>query len=107
KEVCPVDAITKDRITGIVAVDLDLCIGCKACTKACPWAVIKMDYEKGVAVNCDLCAGDPECVRVCTLGALKFLKTGRATASRKSEYARKTAKAMETASSVVQTGGST
>jgi len=103
RAVCPVGAISKDQRTGIVTVDPDLCIGCKACTKACPWGVVNVDTEKGIAVNCDLCGGDPECVKVCAPGALTFARVSRASAPKKFDYADKIAKVIEAFSSTAQT----
>lgn len=96
KDVCPVNAIVKDRKTGVVNIVSNLCIGCKACISACPFGAIHVDYEKGVVVKCDLCNGDPECVKVCTPGALQYVKVGRPTILKKIEYAKRYAKALET-----------
>ena len=37
--VCPTGAAHRDKETGIVTVDADLCIGCKYCIVACPYNV--------------------------------------------------------------------
>lgn len=105
REVCPVGAISKDKATGIVSVEPDLCIGCRVCTKACPWGVMIIDSEKGVAVNCDLCGGDPECVKVCTPGALSYVKVSRATASKKWKYGEDVTRALETQHGKIEEGG--
>jgi len=96
-DVCPVNAIVKDRKTGMVNILSDLCIGCKACTSACPFGAVTMDYEKGIAVKCDLCNGEPECVKVCTPNALQYVEAGRPMVLRRSEYGEKYLKALETA----------
>lgn len=67
-DVCPVSAISKDE-KGIVSVDRNACIGCMACSAACPFDIPKFDSD-GKMVKCDLCGGDPECVKACPAGAL-------------------------------------
>lgn len=74
-EVCPVDAIQVADDTPIL--DIDRCIGCKACLAACPYGAIGFDEVSQRAVKCDLCDGDPLCVKVCNAattmpGALTF-----------------------------------
>ena len=51
---CPEGAITRNE-RGIVLVDNDLCIGCKACIEACPFGAMQFDEEREVAMLCDLC----------------------------------------------------
>ncbi|MBI4296097.1 MAG: 4Fe-4S dicluster domain-containing protein [Chloroflexi bacterium] len=70
RDACPVDAITK-RADGIVLVNQETCIGCKACVPACPFGVMQFDEEKGLANKCDLCVTridqglKPACVSAC------------------------------------------
>jgi Fe-S-cluster-containing dehydrogenase component/CRP-like cAMP-binding protein len=76
---CPTGAITRDA-SGAVDVNQDLCTGCGACAKACPWDAIRLAPrvagETGgsalVASKCDLCRGKtgPACVEACPTGAL-------------------------------------
>ena len=70
KDVCPADAISRnDR--GIVSVDVELCIGCRACVEACPFGAMQFDEDKDVAMMCDLCydrlqnGEEPACSTVC------------------------------------------
>lgn len=71
--VCPSGALKpKDPETGLVALDENICVGCKMCTMACPFGAVVYDAQKGVADKCDLCNGDPECVKFCVYGALEF-----------------------------------
>ncbi len=42
---CPVSAMTKDPITGIVKYSVDACIGCRYCVAACPFNVPRFTYD--------------------------------------------------------------
>ena len=70
KDSCPVDAISRNE-WGIVRVDEELCIGCKACVEACPFGAMQFDEEQEVAMMCDLCYErlkndeEPACSMVC------------------------------------------
>lgn len=72
---CPVDAITKSEADGRVLVDEDLCIGCRACAKACPFGVPQFDADRTMR-KCDLCLDQPgagvapPCVQTCSGHAL-------------------------------------
>lgn len=74
---CPADAIK--RSDGIVLIDEETCIGCKACITSCPFGVIGFNYEKGFADKCSMCvhllreAKEPACTRACPTGALKLV----------------------------------
>jgi Fe-S-cluster-containing dehydrogenase component/DMSO reductase anchor subunit len=73
---CPVDAYTKDPITGIVRHSADACIGCEYCTWNCSYGVPQYNAERGVVGKCDMCYGRislgqaPACVSACPEGAL-------------------------------------
>lgn len=72
---CPVEAITK-REDGIVSIDKDKCIGCGACTIACPFAIPYVSKSSGVAQKCDFCKDlidkgeNPVCVQSCPMRCL-------------------------------------
>ncbi len=78
-EVCPTNAIRKRPEDGVVLVDSELCIGCKACLQACPFQVPQFGAD-GVMQKCDMCltegkvseAGNPPCVRTCPTKALEL-----------------------------------
>lgn len=69
-EICPVTALYT-REDGIVDFDNRRCIGCKACTQACPYDAIFMEPETHTASKCNYCTHrvdiglEPACVVVC------------------------------------------
>jgi Fe-S-cluster-containing dehydrogenase component len=82
---CPTGAIGRDP-AGEVFIREELCTGCGACAKACPWDNIQMavrpiealrpagapgEYAE-LAVKCDLCRGfeGPACVQACPTGSI-------------------------------------
>ena len=77
-DACPTGAMQRRDKDGIVFVDAELCVGCKACIKACPWGVPQWDSNTGKVAKCDLCKDridqglKPACVTKCTTGALQF-----------------------------------
>ena len=75
--VCPTGAAHRDKETGIVTVDADLCIGCKYCYQACPFGV--PTYSSAAMDKCDCCTlggtrpgNAPRCAEACKFGALHF-----------------------------------
>lgn len=84
--VCPVSAMKKDPVTGIVTNDPDICTGCRYCMVACPFNVPKYEYNNpfGQILKCQLCnqkgverldKGElPGCVEVCPTGAVIYGK---------------------------------
>ena len=69
-EICPVTALYT-RSDGIVDFDDRRCIGCKACTQACPYDALYMHPSEHTAAKCNYCSHrtdiglEPACVVVC------------------------------------------
>src|SRR5712664_3803615 len=68
--ICPTNALFK-RPDGIVDLDGDVCIGCRACMVACPYDQLFIDPNTHTAEKCNFCANRvenellPACVSVC------------------------------------------
>ena len=77
---CPVSALTKDPVTGIVGYNPDACIGCRYCQLACPFNIPKFEFDKPFPkiVKCEMCRhlqaqGEiPACCAACPTGATLF-----------------------------------
>lgn len=73
--ICPVNALVK-RPDGIVDVDREACIGCRACMQACPYDALYMNEDLHAVEKCHFCAHrvekglEPACVTVCPVGAI-------------------------------------
>jgi Fe-S-cluster-containing dehydrogenase component len=101
--VCPVGAISKKE-DGSVAVDENMCTGCKLCVDACPYGLMFFNEVTGYAGHCDLCASrveaglEPACVQHCIGGALQFVAQEEAAAMIAGQHALKIGKVFYTSS---------
>jgi len=74
-EICPVRALEK-RPDGIVDIDPQACIGCKACMQGCPYDALYINESSGTAEKCHFCAHRteqglaPACAVVCPTEAI-------------------------------------
>ncbi len=70
-DVCPTGASFKRDEDGIVLVEPDMCIGCKACMIACPYDARYYDESAHTVDKCTFCLPrisnglDPACVTTC------------------------------------------
>jgi Fe-S-cluster-containing hydrogenase component 2 len=72
-DACPVDAF--HRRDGVVHLKEEVCIGCRACVRACPFGAMYLHPDRKVPLKCDLCAdnGEPQCVKMCPTGAIAYM----------------------------------
>jgi len=74
-EICPVRALHK-RPDGIVDIDPQRCIGCKACMQGCPYDALYINESSGTAEKCHFCAHRterglaPACAVICPTEAI-------------------------------------
>lgn len=77
---CPVSAMRKDPVTGVVSHDRDACIGCRYCVAACPFRVPRFTYDQAFPhiSKCQLCRHRmaegkfAACAEVCPTGATLY-----------------------------------
>lgn len=69
-KVCPIKAIAFNEEHGCIAVDTQRCIGCAACTTACPWMMATVNPQVKKSGKCILCG---ECATACPTGALTII----------------------------------
>ncbi len=75
---CPTGAMVKREEDGLVYVQDELCVGCKACIIGCPFGAVQWNPVNLKAVKCDFCKDridqgmEPACVSNCTTKCLSF-----------------------------------
>lgn len=75
--ICPTGAAHKTE-GGVVAIDQEICIGCKNCVVACPFNVPGFSEETGTARKCEFCRQRleqgliPACAAACPVGAIEY-----------------------------------
>ena len=78
--VCPVAALHKDPVTGVVSYDTGKCIGCRYCQVACPFGIPKFQFgsTSPKIIKCQLChhryaeGKYSACCEYCPTGASLF-----------------------------------
>ncbi len=78
--VCPVNAMQKQPVSGIVTYNKEACIGCRYCVLACPFDIPRFDYgsAKPEIHKCQLCnhlwedGGFSACADACPTGATLY-----------------------------------
>lgn len=110
--VCPVGALKKDPVNGVVSYDGDKCFGCRYCMIACPFNIPRYEYESALPRirKCQLChhryaeGKYSACCEFCPTGASIF---GKVTDLRKEAQKRLSLKAGTEYDFPVQTVDST
>lgn len=94
---CPVSAMTKDPVTGVVGYNPGKCIGCRYCVAACPFGIPKYQFDDplGRIGKCELCRHRYKdghysaCAEVCPTGATLYGRTSDLLAEAKRRLALK------------------
>lgn len=79
-QACPTNATFKDPTHGVVMIEQERCIGCKACMVVCPYNARYYNHETSSVDSCDFCfrtrllLGNsiPACVEACPKDARIF-----------------------------------
>ena len=77
---CPRDALTQDKVTGIINIDAGRCDGCTWCIEACDFGAISINPATKLAEICDQCKDEedgPQCVKWCPKEALELTTPDR------------------------------
>ena len=62
-----------NQTTGAKEILVNVCVGCKVCTIACPFGTVNYNQDTGKVVKCDLCGGEPECAKACPTAAITYV----------------------------------
>lgn len=66
---CPTGALKK--VDGVIRVDEEKCVGCKACIKACPYGAAFEHRDVKVPLICTVCGA---CAEYCPMGAIRVVE---------------------------------
>lgn len=78
--ICPTKAIFKEKKTGAIVIDQNLCIGCQSCIIVCPYGIPQKKKNGKVITKCDFCFEKlqenqlPACVSGCPTKSLRFIE---------------------------------
>jgi Fe-S-cluster-containing dehydrogenase component len=98
--VCPVKAISRNEELGQVAVDYDVCIGCRSCVGACPFGAMSFNPVDRQVIKCDLCEGSPQCVRFCEVRAVDFIEADKVSIAKRRRAAERVSSAAKEAAAL-------
>ena len=98
--VCPVKAISRNEELARVAVDYDVCIGCRSCVSACPFGAMIFNPTDRQVFKCDLCDGDPQCARFCEVKAVDFIDADKVSIDKRRKAAERVSSASKEAAAL-------
>jgi carbon-monoxide dehydrogenase iron sulfur subunit len=98
--VCPVKAISRNEELARVAVDYDVCIGCRSCVSACPFGAMIFNPTDRQVFKCDLCDGDPQCARFCEVKAVDFIESDKVSINKRRKAAERVSSASKEAAAL-------
>ena len=83
-----------------MAVDYDVCIGCRSCVSACPFGAMNFNAVDRQVFKCDLCDGDPQCVRFCEVKAVDFIEADKVSIDKRRQAAERVSAASKEAAAL-------
>jgi anaerobic carbon-monoxide dehydrogenase iron sulfur subunit len=73
-DACQINALSKNPVDGTINVDYNICDGCGACIRQCPFGAIVLHTKERKAIVCDMCVnheeGIPQCIEFCPKEAI-------------------------------------
>jgi Fe-S-cluster-containing hydrogenase component 2 len=102
---CPVKAIYRDTALDRVAVNYDICIGCRTCVSVCPFGAMNFNTIDRRVFKCDVCHGEPQCVRFCEVKAVDYIDAGDVSILKKKDAAQRLSAAGRQAAAIAAQHG--
>jgi Fe-S-cluster-containing hydrogenase component 2 len=85
--VCQTGALSRAD-SGVLEVDPERCVGCRACVAVCPFGNITYSMSGKRALKCDQCSGSPRCSLACPSGAIRYIEDEDMVRERREAFAR-------------------
>ncbi len=88
-EICPTEAISRDKRFSRTKINYDKCIGCRSCIDVCPFGAMAFNSLEKKVFKCDLCDGEPLCVKFCAYSVLDYINAEELNKDKQTDAAEK------------------